>query len=232
MNNYFEPSNSNLLTEDFSNAKGRLRKKLKKAFRDAGKYISDTAKKAGKKIGDKYGGGIAVHAANKINPVFIGLRGGMKSLLKNNVMGLAKSFSLIKETDSAQWDRLRQKFWMWGGDKNNFDKAVEAGKNKKPLMKPLLDKLRKSKGGDDQEEAPSSKGQEVARSIRDTFLLVKAISMIPPTPVTKAVSLALKATTFGLKDMGGELKDFSAKNGATDLEVDKIPHLPIQHKKH
>jgi len=34
-----------------------------------------------------------------------------------------------------------------------------------------------------------------------------------------------------LKDMGGELKEFSAKNGATDLEVDKIPHLPIQHKK-
>jgi len=231
MNNYFEPSNSNLLTEDFSNAKGKLRAKLKKSFRDAKKNISETTKKAGKKIGDKYGGGVAVHAANKVNPVFVGLRGGMKSLLKHNVMGLAKSFSYVKESDSAKWDKLRQKFWMWGGDKKNFDKAVEEGKNKKPLMKPFLDKLKKNKGGE-QEEAPSSKGQELARSIRDTFLLVKAITLIPPTPVTKAVSMALKATTFGLKDMGGELKEFSAKNGATDLEVDKIPHLPIKHKKH
>ena len=169
----------------------------------------------------------------------------MLLLLKDNVVRIAHAFSLIKQNDSASWEKIKRKWYMYGGDDKHLDKAVDEGKNKNPFLQNLIDDFNKGQNtqvdvSDDTNvnvstgnQTAQSIGSEVANAVFNTFLLVKVISLIPsPDPATKSVAIALKAVTIGLKDMGGEIKTFASNNGATESEVNKIPHLPINFKKH
>ena len=60
---------------------------------------------------------------------------------------MATALSKMKEdSDGAEdWKKILQKWWMWGGDRNKFEKAVNKGKNKKPAFKALVEKLSRKK---------------------------------------------------------------------------------------
>ena len=102
-------------------------------------------------IGDKQ---ISLTAHRALIPTLSAARGAFILMLRANVFGFASliaktAFYVDDETTNAQkvgyyyWDtgaKWRNAWWNLGGTWDKFVKAVEAGKNKKPILKDLLPK--------------------------------------------------------------------------------------------
>ena len=211
--------------EDFSNFRilgiGKLSDKQKKR-REKIKKGFDNVKKG---IGDKLGGGKAVHAVNKFNPAFVTMRGAMLSVLNKNVVGMADAMAEIKAKSKSHYDKILQKWWMWGGEKTKYDKAIMQGKGKKPLFKELVDKFQKKKKGFDGEYSNAG-GSDAAKAVLAASALLgvttTALTLIPE-PATKAAAVWTGAAGTGFGALGGILKSFAKEQGATDAEINQIP---------
>ena len=226
--------------ESYSNAFGD---KIKKALSDAGKSIKNAGhdlrtlsakeiannlKKEGKrvqgKIGDVAGGGKSVHLINIANPVFLTMRGALLFLLNNNVVGIGKAFSLIKDkadTDNS-WNEILQKFWMWGGDKGLLNRAIDNGKNKKPLFLNVIDKITNKKYGFD--GYSNANGENIGTIITKAAVLLGVlvpVSAINPATAPSAPFLTAGASAFGL--LNPIISKFAKKNGATDKDIKDMP---------
>ncbi len=232
-------------SEEYSNifskkSRQKLKKKLQGIGKDIGKSVKklgDNIKKSklGKFVGDKLGGGKAVHAVNKFNPVFVTMRGSMLSVLNNNVLGMADAIATIKEkSPNKRWEELMQKWWMFGGMKSRFDKAVMKGKGKKPLFKKLVEgKIKKGFDGDYSyaEGFYDADGkQDPAKLVLTASTLLgvatKVLTAIPE-PATKAAATYTGSAAAGFGAMGAILKGFAKDNGATDQQIANIPEKEV-----
>ena len=216
-----------------SDKQKQRRDKIKKKFKDIGDDIKNS--KAGKLIGDKLGGGKAVHAANKFNPAFVTMRGAMLSVLKKNVVGMADAMAIIKEkSPNKRWEEIMQKWWMFGGMKSKFDKAVMQGKGKKPLFKEVLDKFQKKKGFDGNYSNAEGADNAAKAVLITSGLLGVAAPILAAIPATQAASLYVGSAAGGFGAMGGIIKGFAKDEGATDQQIasanvpDKeVPNTPL-----
>jgi hypothetical protein len=196
--------------------------KRKEKFNKIKEKLNNT--KIGKFVGDKLGGGVAVHAVNKFNPAFIATRGAALSILNNNVVGMADAMSIAKE-DKPNWEEILQKWWMWGGDKSKFDKAVSKGKGKKPLFKDVIQKLNKKKGFDGAYSYANADTQKKEKAADVVILASTLIGVTGAALATGGVIVAPYVTggavVFGT--MAKILKKVAKNKGATDEELNEIP---------
>lgn len=215
------------------------RKEKHEDRKDARKERIDELKKklkeAGYKVGDTLGHGKAVHAVNKFNPAFVIVRGSVLAMLNENMVGISSALSHVK-SDNEHWEKLQQKWWMIGGEKDAWDKAIDKGKNKKKLFKNLFDKHKKHSAdgvvdgnynaadGDGEEKSPADAIITASAGIA-TLAGVLAVQPEPVLSKTTAAVVASGAGVFG--SMGGILKSFAKKNGAVDVnDVPETPDLP------
>lgn len=217
---------------NISNTSHDAIKSTKDAFNDAGKNISSTTKVAVKNIsttiGDKLGGGIAVHAANKFNPFFITLRGAVLSLININIVGLASSLDIIKNSKNQKhWSEILQKWWMWGGEKDSFTKSVEKHKDKKHFLEEAAQKLFKKKHGFDGVSNADGKVANVAGvAIGTTAALLGVAAAVATAEQAYPVAAWLGAGSGGLAAMTPIFKNFAQENGATPEQTDAISPPP------
>ena len=193
----------------------KRRAKIKKAFHNVGK-----------KIGDKLGGGKAVHAVNKFNPAMVLMRGGLLGMLNSNIIGVATNMSVIKnDNNQKHWNEIMQKFWMWGGNKKHIAKSVEKGKNKKPLAQGIMDKLRRKHGFD----GYSNAGGKIATNVGLALAVTGAVGGVvgaamvatgPALAVPGGVTIAGSGALVGLSPI---FKSYAKDKGVPSSQVDNIP---------
>jgi len=219
-------------------------KSIKDQFSDAGKNIKETSKDALKstedlykevkdKIGDKLGGGVGLHALNKYNPAFIAMRGSVLAVLNTNIVGMAKAMSLVREGKGNEYNEIKQKWWLWGGEKEKFDQAVSNGKNKPELFKDLVEKYSKRKSGFNGYSNISGQKADTAGNIVITSASLLGVASgvllaVPePTSATKIAATATGSAAAAFGAIGGLLKSFAAKNGGEDYgDIPKGDNLP------
>ena len=207
----------------------KRRENIRKKLKDLGNNIKNS--KAGTFVGDKLGGGKAVHAVNKFNPVFVTMRGSMLSVLKKNVVGMADAMAIIKEkSPNKRWEEVMQKWWMFGGEKAKFDKAVMKGKGKKPLFKDVIEKFQKKKGFDG--EYSNSEGSEKAAKavLITSALLGVATPILATIPAAQPASIYTGSAAGGFGAMGGIFKGFAKDEGLSDKEISEsgVPDKEIE----
>jgi len=198
------------------------RAKAQKAISDAKKNISQTTKDAFKSVKDKLDGGKGVHAANKINPVFITTRGALLGMLSANVFGTATNMYEIKrDKNQKYWNDIMQKFWMWGGEKNKIAEAVEKGKNKKPIGQSVMDKLIKQKYGIDGYYNAEGKGaQNAGITLGVTAALGGGTAAILATnPATAAAAPFVAGGSAALAAMSPIFMAYGRDKGAKEAEL-------------
>src|ERR1035437_2735076 len=200
--------------------------KVKKALHDASNNISNTSHAAVKNIsntiGDKFGGGVAVHAVNKLNPYFIAMRGAVQSMLLTNVVGIGHALWLIKSSKNQKhWNDIKQKWWMWGGEKNVLDSSVDRGNKKPPFAQELFNK---KKGFDGDYSNASGGGENAGKSVA-----LAATTLGIATPVLASFTYTLPASVWtgtgasGMAAISPIIKSYSKDNGATDADFSGLP---------
>ena len=212
---------------------GRLSEKQKKNREDFNKkvsHIKDEIKKGGKALDSKLGGGKAVHAVNKANPAFLTMRGAMLSIINLNLVGIATALSEMKEdSDGAEdWKKILQKWWMWGGDKSKFEKAVNKGKNKKPAFKALVEKGKKGSNFNGGYYDADGKGLDKAGNsiIIASSLLGIATPILASFTVTAPVAVWTGSAGGGFGAMGGMFKSYAKKKGVDEKKLNTVPITP------
>jgi hypothetical protein len=211
----------------------RLRDKLKKALHDASVNISNTyhdasvnvsntahaaAKSVGDAIGDKLGGGVAVHAMNKVNPAIIIMRAAIISILDINLVGIASAMNIIKAKRGKHWAEIQQKWWMFGGEKANLDKQVDKGKNRKPLFSELLKKFHHADGYNSADGANA--GKQVATAAAGLSVISTVLLAVPePSGTTKAMAAYTASGAGVLGGLKSVMKGFALENGASAADV-------------
>ena len=197
---------------------------IQRTTKEIGQNIKRTTKEIGDNIGNTLGGGVAVHAINKFNPTFIIMRGAVLSILNSNLVGISDAMDNVKGS-KKHWDEILQKWWMWGGEKSKFDKAVSKGKGKKPLFKDLIENFQKKKKGFDGEYSYAN-GQEAAKAVLvASSLLGVATGVLTaiPEPATKAAAVWTGAGGSAFGAMGGILKSFAKEQGVPPEQLNQIP---------
>lgn len=86
----------------------------------------EKVKKAVRKVGQKI-----VKVLNKVNPVTVAARNGLRVLVAINFFGLA---SKLKEDEAAR-KKVLDLFEKMGGNKSKMQKSIDNGSKKKPLLK-------------------------------------------------------------------------------------------------
>lgn len=201
-------------------------KNIKGTIEDARKSISDAYESAKKWVGDNLGGGVALHYLNKVNPVFLALRGAMLGLIALNVVGVASALKVVKDKSQKRWDELAQKWWLWGGEKDFFGDTVESGSKKSKFLEDIVKKFT-GKGVDGSyyfSNAGGSNAADIVNMAGTALGLVSgALAMIPaPEPTTKAVALWTGIGSAGLGAMGGILKQFAKDEGASEQQTSQM----------
>ena len=168
----------------------------------------------------------------------VAMRGAFLSILDLNLVGIASAFSLIKDAvDKSHWEKIKHKWWMWGGEKKHLDSAVDKGKNKKHLFEELLEGKHKKENessnaaGDTTTTATtgssSNAGETVAKAAAGLGTISGVLLALPdPSATTKAVATytATGAGAFGA--LSPILKSFSSQNGASASDLSSIPSAP------
>lgn len=212
-----------------------LSKEEKKEKRKERKEIYRKALVEGKVEKGK-GGRKAVHAINKFNPATLAVRGAVLSIINANVVDIAHAMSLIKDEKGTHWAEIQMKWWMWGGDKDKLDKAVDKGKNKKPLFKKLVEKHLKKKHGFDGYSNAEGKGANTAGNIvaASAALMGTAagvLALVPePTATTKAAAAWLGVGGGAFGSMSPILKSYAKQKGADAQRLAAIPPVPTGEK--
>jgi len=123
-----------------------------------------------KELKNKLGGGVVVHAVNKVDPAFITMRAAVIGILELNVVGISSAYSLVEKAKNPQhWNDMLQKWWMAGGEKDHFIKAIDKGKVKKHLFEKLFDDFEKKKkknleSAEPAMGAPANAGKAIAKA--------------------------------------------------------------------
>lgn len=209
--------------KNIKNTTQEIGQNIKRTTQEIGQNIKRTTQDIGNNIGNTFGGGKAVHAVNKFNPTFITMRGAVLSILNSNLVGISDAMDTVKAS-KKHWDEILQKWWMWGGEKSKFDKAVSKGKGKKPLFKDLIEKFQKKKGFDG--EYSYADGQQAAKAVLIASSLLgvaTAVLTAIPEPTTKAAAIWTGAGGGAFGAMGGILKSFAKEKGVPPEQLNKIP---------
>lgn len=181
------------------------------------------------------GGRKAIHAINKFNPATLALRGAMLSVINLNIVDIAHAMSLIKDEKGTHWAEIQMKWWMWGGDKKHLDRAVDKGKNKKPLFKKIVEKRLKKKHGFDGYSNAAGKGANTAGNIVAVSAALMGtaagiLASLPPEPATKTAAGILGASSGGFGAMSPILKSYAKQKGADAEKLAAIPPPPMGNK--
>ncbi len=187
-------------------------------LQNVGKNVKSEVKGLGDRIGSELGGGVAVHALNKINPAMIAIRGAVIGVIELNVVGIATAFSLIKDSkDKKHWDEIAQKWWLLGGEKDTFANDIDRGKKKPELFSNLvhLEEL---------EHVDENIGKKVAKAAAGIGSIGGILAAIPtPEPVTKVIGGYVATGGGVLATLAAVAGSFAKENGATAQDVAKIP---------
>lgn len=242
-----ECKSKGLKGKEFRDCLKELRKEDKGKSRSERKILSKKRKEEFKvalsegKVPKGEVGRKAVHSIMKFTPATLAMRGAVLSLLNMNVVDIAHAFSLIKDENGTHWKQIQQKWWQWGGDKSKLDKAVEKGKNKKPLFKDLIEKFQRKRnkkngidgdysnaGGDG--KGLNTAGNVVAGSAALMGTAAGILALIPETATTKAAAgwLGVGAGAFGA--MSPILKSFAKEKMASAEKLAAIPPVPTGEK--
>lgn len=218
--------------DEYSNisAKRKAKKEKRKVKRQGKKKDRREHIKQVLKGGGKHDGKV-IHAIAKFSPVTLAMRGAMLTMLNGNVVGMSSALSDVKKS-KTHWEQLQQKWWMLGGDKAHWDKAVERGKNKKPLFKDLLDKFHRNKGFDGSYSNSNGNGKANAGNAMiaasTALTAITAVLMAQPEPVlSKTAAGYVGLADAGIATMGGVLKSYAKDNGASPQDVNAIPEKSI-----
>jgi len=212
--------------QNIKNTTKEIGQNIQRTTKEIGQNIKSTTKDIGKNIGNTLGGGKAVHAVNKFNPVFIQMRGAVLGILNKNVVGMSDALYLIKEdSDKSAWEKMMQKWWMWGGEKSKFDKAVMKGKGQKPLFKDVVEKFQKKKGFDGEYSYANS--QQLSNA-GDVVLVASSLLGVASAALAAGTATAPAAPYVGIGgaafgSMGGILKSFAKNKGASEEKINDIP---------
>ena len=215
--------------KNITNTTKDIGKNIKTTTKEIGQNIERTTKEIGQNIGNTLGGGVAVHAVNKLNPAFVVMRGAVLSIINLNMVGISDAMDKVKGS-KKHWDEILQKWWMWGGEKSKFDKAVSKGKGKKPVFKDLIEKFQKKKGFDgeysyvDGETDAQKAGKAVLIASSLLGVASTVLGLVPePSGATKAAAIWTGAGGGAFGAMGGILKSFAKEQGVPPEQVNQIP---------
>jgi len=169
-------------------------------------------------IGDKQ---ISLTAHRALIPTLSAPRAAFLLMLRGNVFGFASliaktAFYVDDETTNAQkvgyywWDiqaKWRNAWWNLGGTWDSFVKAVEAGKNKKPILKNLLPKKIGSKmdalgiGGFGDYNSQTTIGAVTPETVGMAAVITTAVADIVLDSIETAATVKLqeKALEAGLE---------------------------------
>jgi hypothetical protein len=232
-------------------------KNISQAAQDAKNSARDAAKKAGENIkggianakenlqkaidsakkwvGDNLGGGVAVHYLNRVNPVFIAMRGSVIGLMELNTVGIASAMKAVKDKGGKHYEEILQKWWMWGGDKDRYSEAVETGQKKKKFLLDVWKKAKGKKGADGMwyysDGFSCAEGEEEKNPAKMVAMASSALGGISgvlaaapdPSGATKAVAGWTTTGSAAIAALGGILKSFAKEQGATEEDLSAIP---------
>ncbi len=223
--------------------------KVKKALKDAADSVKaslgdagDSIKAEGKKLKDpKY----LMHIFNRFsNPVMLIIMGAINSMINANFLGISHGFWLMKDASdkgkSKQWDKILDKWYEMGGDKDKLNNRVENTKDKKPLLKKAVETIFKNKNksgfdgsfynaeGDvtlpedkDGENDTGNAGKAVAGAATLLGAATGVLAVIVPAGDVPAVWTGTAAGFLGA--ISPLMKQFAKENGASDADVANIP---------
>lgn len=126
----FDSADAEETEDEFLNAGGKKKKKLKEKL----KKIKDKIKSGSKKIKDKLKKIKPLKLINKLNPLTAAIRNAALALVKMNVFNLAYNFSKMQSKGGKHFSKLLKIFEALGGESKNLKKAVEKGKGKRPIF--------------------------------------------------------------------------------------------------
>lgn len=200
-------------------------KNIEQTTKDAIKSVKDGVESVKKWIGDNLGGGVALHALNKFNPLMLIARGATISIIALNVVGIASALYEVKKGSQKRWDEILQKWWLLGGEKDKFDEFVTGAYKKDKLFISLIGK-KGFDGNYSYAEGETSPAQIVLYSAT-ALTVITSILAVFPDPTSKAVALWTGASAGVFGALGGILKGFAKDKGASDKETSKIPDKEI-----
>jgi len=137
---------------NFKKKKEDLKKKWKKRRDDRKDKRQDRKddrkdKRQDRKDDRKNNTGQNLHKINKFNPVTVGVRNALRTLLLMNAFGYATILNSRqarafdnKKTDSSVCDKVTKMYYSLGGDKNKLYDAIKKGAKKRPLLNPKIKK--------------------------------------------------------------------------------------------
>jgi len=214
--------------EQYYNAKGRLKDKIKEKFKDAKEKIKsafnsvkDKVSSGADKIKDKIQRGKVVGQVNRFNPVVVAMRGAFLSLVNINAAGLASAISHIRRKGGTHWNKLVKKWEILGGEKGKLESAVDKGKTKKAF--PRLKINRRSSDGTEEildENAPKNAAKAAAGA---AGALVGLAGVLASNPATAPAAVYVGSAAGALAVVGPILKQFAASQG---VDVSGIIDLP------
>ena len=212
--------------------KDKVDAKVKKDLKDAGKSIKATKKKMDdkvkkdfKKLISKLDQGQLLNKFNKVNPAMMAIRGAVISMLQINLLGIATGFGHMKDKSSPQWEKIKDKWYLIGGDPNKLNSNVDRGKTKKELLKAAVMKLMPKKHSFSGEYSNAGGGENIG-----TAVAVSAVLLGVATPIlasmTPAGTVPAGWTGAGAAFLGAVspmMKKFGQENGADPNALADIP---------
>lgn len=191
-------------------------------------------KMEGKLFGKK-GAGVILHALNKVNPAIITLRGAMLGVIDLNVVGIASAYKLVEESKNKEhWNEMLNKWWLMGGEKKLFAKAVNKHYQKKHLFEDLFDKKHGHHYEFEQafEHAESNPGKAIAKAgvaITTVGGLIAAAGGENPAggEVQDAIGGYVGLAGGLITALGASMAKSAKEQGATDKDLKDIKITPF-----
>ena len=180
------------------------------------------------KIADKVDGGKAAHVAAEFFTPLVIARAAFLSILKLNVVNMAKALAIIKDANGKEWADIQQRWWQLGGNKDILSSNVSQGKDKKPLFAELFKNF---KSADGDSYADANVGKIVASATAALGALAGVLAAIPePTATTKAAAGWVTGAAAITGSLTGYMAAFANNNGATpsDYEIPSDPNAGVQ----
>lgn len=182
----------------------------------------------------KLGGGVLIHAANKVNPAFITLRGGVLGLIDLNLVGIASAYKLVEQAKNPKhWNDMLNFWWEMGGEKDKYLDAVNKGASKKHLLEKEFDAFhgkkkvaKKNLENIDTTTPPPNAGSQIAKAGAAIMGVSPVATAIDPEG-GEAVTGYIAAAGAVLTGLGASAKKSAQEQGATPQQLAGVPVTPL-----